>query len=409
MTSSTPFSHDDLSLLLSTKARLEPLRHDFQNAAIDYKRERQKSLRYAENGQRIFKDVLTVVDQLIAAVAVDTAPEIINKLHVEKSKLAVLSTEYDDTIGGLTHQDRECAEVEDRMASDLYSMEQLESQLCPALEAHLEHTGPEHIPSWSNHGDVYPQSSESQPLSPVVQELYERVGDYRNLLEDIHNWEWALHQELDERDALRASGFTGLNSDEDFLKERKEFQQQLHRDLDKAETDIRRLRRTCLREGLHFDDIAFPLAPSNSSVESLTLSPGDAAHPNLTEPTTDTIITFFATKTRVAAWVNEAEAPEPPTQPEGLNELQEAPEVDETDIEWDMVPSRRHTPVPASAATIHKIRDALQQMHLNPPPIDTLGPPKIGPLPQKSTSEMEFKSPEKDSAIQLRSSKSFEK
>ncbi|KAF2204020.1 hypothetical protein GQ43DRAFT_469477 [Delitschia confertaspora ATCC 74209] len=283
-------------------------------AAIDYKKERAMIFRYAEHLKGLKNELVQSVESLISVVREGPVQRI-------KEELNNLSPNIDSCIHGMQLEDQKCSLIEDRIADLLYRVSKIEGQMCPGLENHLHHVQPsEYPPRTDSATSQYQMVDDSiYPTPAIVEELYSRMGDYKNYMEELHNFEWELREALDERESLRANPNVNLVSDEEFFKEQKGLRAQLIENLDLAQADVTRLRQQCINDGIPFEDgLGFPIIPFNTGNEShaqtsthtsamgiLPLDPANASPESI-------IGGFFDTQNRVADWIEDT--------PEGYHE-----------------------------------------------------------------------------------------
>jgi hypothetical protein len=385
-----PSTHleNDISLLRSTKENLEPLRHDFQSAALLYKKQREKFLRYAQ-------EIKTVKDDILSAAEEPVVPGK-ETVYRPKNRMETLAPKLDFALRGLEEEANKCSDLEDRMADLLYWISKLEKQFCPVLDNHLQHIRrPDNSPSQRDEAP-YKEAAEKVPdqTPPLVQELYSRIGDYRLCVDDLHNFESELRQDLDERDSLRANGYNVI-PDMEFFKDRKELRDRMQKELDQAQADITRLKEECSRMGIMFeDDLYIPVL--DRSETSFTLTPAheralESPEPEPTSPKDSIINDFFETRNRVTNWLTGSSTQDETVQPalsKDSGDVVDHDSLSETGWVYTRHPGHPHPHPHPSPATATRIQQSLQDMpvFVGPNP----GSSEIKRLLRKSISESIF-------------------
>jgi hypothetical protein len=367
MTTPTSYSAKDLSLLRISKQQIDPLRDEFQSAALDFKSQRRKFLSFALPFLTLKDELLVLIEPLVG-----TSNE---QLQNIVSRLKKLSPEFDYALRGLKIEDEKCSNVENRTGSLLYSLSKLETKVCPALDKHLPPF--QQSDRFRSTDEVYNRYQDQAtddgqpPIDPIAQEFYSWVGKYKVYLEEI-----------DEREALRASGHRVIPDDE-FFAERRELRYQIQRDLDHAGTKVHQLRQECLKQNIVLEEDDAQIPNVALSDRSVTLTP--AHHPAFEKAKSDPLSSaskdshiiegFFASRNRVADWLDEA-LQEHETEPTDMTSLPEDEEFETIDeAGWILPISRRPLQqlVSPSSDTRRAIQDSLQQLpahpaHLSPRP-----------------------------------------
>jgi hypothetical protein len=137
--------------------------------------------------------------------------------------------------------------------------------------------------------------------------LYSHMADVRILLDRLRSFEDNLRQELEERDALRASGHNMISDDVEFLEQSRIEQEELQDHLDHALGDVERLKRLCREKGIDFHDVQFlnPF-PHETFYEASYSSPStqvEAATLPLPESPQGILGSFFAKRELVKNWL----------------------------------------------------------------------------------------------------------
>lgn len=372
---------NDIDRLRISKEQIDPLREHFQDAALNYKRAREKLLRFAKEVQRTKDDLQHTIEQvaLVGNEAFDNA----------KSQMDTLAPQLDLSLIGMEQEANQCSRVEDQMANVLFKISEFENQICPALDNHVQHIQQPEDWSLRRRQHLSEEATARVPaqIPPIVEEYYARIGDYRLYIEALHNFESELRDELDQRDFMIAGGYNVI-SELDFFRDRREEREQMQRDLDKAEADIVRLKEECLRNGYKLeDDIYLPV--SEASEKSVTLTPShekafDNQNPNPASSkdsivsSKDSIIDrFFDGRDRITDWVAQG-SPEAGPQPTPLTLFPLEDKGKDVDIdslsEASWVDAR------------HPSSDIVSRVHSLPPAFKPRGTPSPKPnaLLQKS-------------------------
>ncbi|KAF2195964.1 hypothetical protein GQ43DRAFT_476744 [Delitschia confertaspora ATCC 74209] len=213
----------DNSSLRSMKEKLEPLRREFQSAVLEYKKEREELF-------RCFAQLFQELDNS--------------------------ATEINTCIYRMQDVSRKCSTIEDRMTDLFYSITILEDQSHNDLSSWRPTPAPDTLAR-----DMAEDMADPSP--PIVEELYNRFGDYKCYLEQLHNFESTFHEELHDRDSQRANGGTGLSSDEEFFEQQRKLRTQLMKDLDQAKADVASLRQQCIKEDITFKEASFLAVPDD--------------------------------------------------------------------------------------------------------------------------------------------------
>jgi hypothetical protein len=239
--------------------------------------------------------------------------------------------------------------------------------------------------------------TERPPTTPDVTSqdprdtLYSRMADLRILLDRLHDFEDYLRHELDERDALRASGQVLLRNDAEFFQGARIERADLQKEFDEAQTDVERLKQLCRRKGIEFEDVNFhnpyfPYAEAENIISTLSTQ-AEATKMPLPESPSGILGAFFSTQERVKNWLLKDPTRSDPTltgTAEYGTEERARRESDSSD-DWcipQLSPLERR-PSSARSAGGHEAPFGMPQWKFGPPP----GSERIEALLKESMTE----------------------
>ena len=337
-----------IRIWMSARAQIASLRAMTLATRTSVKRERYQRYQQEEEFEKILEEFMDVVG---ISSTQDPDPQ-------SRYTLSRLSLELKASKLNLKTIRERAATLEDNLSNYEYHLERVEQDIYLELNEELQR-------SQDSYGMGF-QSSSAQPIIPcnssvdksigLRDRLYSRMGDLRIYLERLNNFEYDLREELDERDLIRASGETGMTTDTQFFEQTRIERAKIKQDLDRAQEDVRELKKKCLRDGIHFEEPQFAEMPFYSETESSTTT-FDPCTQTVEEPqgSSSIIGAFFSAQERVKRWLKEPSG-SPNSAKEGAGEVPDERgrrESASSDMGWVMTPSNSKRPASMRAAGKH--------------------------------------------------------
>ncbi|KAF2267707.1 hypothetical protein CC78DRAFT_576698 [Lojkania enalia] len=355
-----------VQIWMPAQQRIAPLRSLILVGRVDVIRERARCKQQEELFERLVNAFIATLEAVRQQGSYFQRTEelgnLARQITLARDDLRRVSEKRAVFEDSLSNQEYKLTELE----KEIYS--ELDAELRSQLKAHTSDISHSYSPS---EGPVLSGNPvvESEANLNLLDELYSRIGDLRNFLELLNDFEYDLRQELDERDLLRATGQTDMTSDEQFFEGAKVERDRIERELEKAKRDVNRLKDLCKNQGIEFEDVHFSNLQQKVDTEivpstSLLVDPDS----RLGSSQSSIYNTFVNARERVRNWLKLSDnSQEPHTGTAGLE-----PSESRSDA-WEIPTNPCNSRRPSSVKTIGN------DYPLRGPPEWNFGPPAGSP------------------------------